>query len=211
MKLGCAGCLSTLVGLALVALVLGAAVGVGSRLLAQPAMAPAVTTAADGSRAQQKLFELTRRRRGAAETVVITEPEINALLTRHLVEARGVQLGAPSARLLGADRLEVMGSRPLGRILEEISLGSVGSVLPARWLERPIWLRIGAHIRVEERSPRHLRLDVDALVVGRQRVPALALRLLMDPGGVGLLRWPLPSHIESVTIEPGRAIIKTTS
>jgi hypothetical protein len=54
-------------------------------------------------------------------------------------------------------------------------------------------------------------LDVDALVVGRQRVPALALRLLMDPGGVGLLRWPLPAHIESVTIEPGRAIIRTAS
>ena len=42
-------------------------------------------------------------------------------------------------------------------------------------------------------------------------MPALALRLLMDPGGVGLLRWPLPSHIESVTIEPGRAIIRTAS
>jgi hypothetical protein len=184
---------------------------VGSRLLGQPPIAPAATTAADGSRAQQKLFDLTRRRRGSPETVVITEPELNALLTRHLVEARGVQLGTPSARLLGGDRLEITGSRPLARILDELSLGSVGGVLPASWMERPIWLRVGAHIRVEERAPRQLRLDVDALVVGRQRVPALALRLLMDPGGVGLLRWSLPSHIESVTIEPGRAIIKTTS
>jgi len=211
MKLGCAGCLSTLVGLALVALVLVATVGIGSRLLAQPTMAPTITTAADGSRAQQKLFELTRRRRASAETVVITEPELNALLTRHLVEARGVQHGAPSARLLGGDRLEVTGSRPLGRILDEMSLGSVGTVLPGRWLERPIWLRVGAHVRMEERLPRHLRLDVDALVVGRQRVPALTLRLLMDTGVVGMLRWPLPPHIESVTIEPGRAIIKTAS
>jgi len=211
MKVGCAGCLAILVGLGLVALVAGATLGLGSRLLGQPTIAPHVTTAADGARAQQKLFELTRRRRGSAETVIITEPELNALLSRHLVEARGVQLGTPSARLLGGDRLEVTGSRPVGRILEEMSLGSVGSTLPTRWLERPIWLRIGAHIRVEERPPRHLRLDVDALVVGRQRVPAPALRLLMDPGGVGLLRWALPAHIESVTIEPGRAIIKTAS
>jgi len=211
MKLGCAGCLSTVVGLGLLAVALVATVGVGSRLLGQPVVAPSVTTAADGSRAQQKLFDLTRRRRGAPETVVITEAELNALLTRHLVEARSVQLGAPTARLLGGDRLELMGYRPLGRILEEMSLASVGSVLPAGWWERPVWLRVGAHVRVEERSPRHLRLDVDALVVGRQRVPALALRLLMDPGGVGLLRWPLPSHIESVTIEPGRAIIRTAS
>ena len=211
MKLGCAGCLSTLVGLALVTLVVVATVGAGFRLLGQPAVAPAVTTAADGSRAQQKLFELTRRRRASPETVIITEPELNALLARHLVEARGVQLGAPSARLLGADRVEVMGSRPLGRILEEMSVGSAASMLPTSWMERPIWLRVGAHIRVEERPPRHLRLEVDTLVVGRQRVPALALRLLMDPAGVGLLRWPLPSHIESVTIELGRAIIRTAS
>ena len=211
MRLGCAGCLVAVVGRAVLTLMMGATVGMGSRMLGQPAVAPIVTTAADGSRAQQKLFELSRRRRGVAETVIISEAEVNALLTRHLVEARGVQLGAPSARLLGGDRIELMGYRPLGRILEEISLAALGSVLPARWRERPIWLRVGAHIRVEERSPRHLQLDVDALVVGRQRVPALALRLLMDPGGVGLLRWPLPAHIESVTIEPGRAIIRTAS
>jgi hypothetical protein len=169
-----------------------------------------VTTPADGSRAQQKLFDLSRRRRGPAETT-ITESEVNALLARHLVEARGVELGALSVRLLGGDRLELMGYRPLGRILEEMSLGSAGNVMPASWWERRVWLRVGAHVRVEEGPPRHLRLDVDALVVGRQRVPALALRLLIDPGGVGLLRWPLPSHVESVTIEPGRAIIRTAS
>ena len=211
MRLGCAGCLVAVVGLAVLTLILGATVGIGSRMLGQPAIAPIVTTAADGSRAQQKLFELTRRRRGVAETVIITEAEVNALLTRHLVEARGVQLGAPSARLLGGDRVELTGYRPLGRMLEEISLAVVGSVLPARWRERPIWLRVGAHIRVEKRPPRHLQLDVDALVVGRQRVPALALRLLMDPGGVGPLRWPLPAHIESISIEPGRTIIRTAS
>jgi hypothetical protein len=211
MKLGCAGCVSLVVGLAIVALVLSSMLGISARMLAQPARPPVLTTPTDGSRAQQKLFDLTRRRRGPAETVVITEAEVNALLSRHLVEARGVQLGAPSARLLGGDRIELTGSRPLGRILEEVSLSALGRLLPASWQERPVWLRIGAHLRIEERPPRHLQLNVDALVVGRQRVPALALRLILDPGGVGLLRWPLSSHIESVTIEPGRAVIRTAS
>jgi hypothetical protein len=210
MKLGCVGCVSLVVGLAVVVLVLSSILGIGARMLAQPATPPILTTPADGSRAQQKLFDLTRRRR-PAETVVITEAEVNALLSRHLVEARGVQLGAPSARLLGGDRIELTGYRPLSRILEEVSLSALGSLLPASWQERPVWFRIGAHIRVEERPPRHLQLNVDALVVGRQRVPALALRFLLDPGGVGLLRWPLSSHIESVTIEPGRAVIRTAS
>ena len=63
----CAWCaplyvLGILVGLVLVAGVLGAAVGMGSRLLGQPVMTPTVTTAADGSRAQQKLFASVKRR-----------------------------------------------------------------------------------------------------------------------------------------------------
>ena len=211
MRLGCASCLSAAVGLALLVLIVGAAFGIGARILGQPTITPVVTTPADGSRAQQKLFDLTRRRRGHAETVIITEPEVNAVLRDTSSRPAACSLGHRAHGYLGGDRVERAGYRPLGRILEEISLGAVGSVLPARWRDRPIWLRVGAHIRVEERPPRHLQLAVDALVVGRQRVPALALRLLMDPGGVGLLRWSLPSHIESVTIEPGRAIIRTAS
>ena len=211
MKLGCTGCLSALVVLAIAVVTLGAVLGVGGRMLRQPTITPILTTAEDGSRAQQKIYDLTRRRRAAAETVAITEAEVNALLTRHLVEARGVQLGAPSIRLLGGDRVEITGYRPLSRVLEELSLAALGGLLPSGWREHPIWFRIGAHVRVEERPPRHLQLNVDAVMVGRQRVPAMALRLLLDPGGVGLLRWPLSSHIESVTIEPGRAVIRTAS
>jgi len=211
MRLGCTGCLTGLILLGAMVLVLSSAIGIGTRMLRQPDLPPIVTTAADGSRAQQKLFDLSRRRRATAETVTLTEPELNALLTRHLVEARGVQLRGSSARLIGGDRLEVTAYRPLGRILEEMSLSTVAQALPAGWRERPVWFRVGAHVRVDEEPPRHLLLDVDALAIGRQRVPALALRLLLDPGGVGLLRWSLPSHIESVTIEPGRAVIRTIS
>ena len=65
MKLGCTGCISVLVGLALVVLVLSAMLGIGARMLAQPATPPVLSTPADGSRAQQKLFDLTRRRRSS--------------------------------------------------------------------------------------------------------------------------------------------------
>src|SRR4030095_4072671 len=109
MKLGCAGCVSLVVGLAIVVLVLSSMLGISARMLAQPALPPILTTPGDGPRARQKLCALTRRRRGPAETVVITEAEVNALLSRHLVKARGVQLGAPSARLLGGDRTRLTG------------------------------------------------------------------------------------------------------
>ena len=42
-------------------------------------------------------------------------------------------------------------------------------------------------------------------------LPALASVSLMDPGGVGLLRWSLPSHIGERDHRAGRAIIRTAS
>src|SRR5687768_9369702 len=78
MRLGCSGCLGTVVGLALVAVVVGGAVGAAVRMLADPLVPIPETTQADGSRAQRKLFELGRQgRRG--EPVILTEGEINAL------------------------------------------------------------------------------------------------------------------------------------
>src|SRR5262245_49390683 len=90
MKLGCSGCLGGLVFLAVAALAVGGVVGAGTRMLAGPTDPLPITTAADGTRAQQKIFDIARRPRGGQ--VTLTEAEINALLARHLVEARGVRL-----------------------------------------------------------------------------------------------------------------------
>ena len=211
MKAGCSGCLWAIAVLALVALVLGGAVGAGIRGLAKPeAAALPATTAADGARAQQKIFDLGRRAR-LAQPVVLTEAEVNALLSRHLVEARGVRLNTLGVRLVGGDRVELTGQAPLRQLLEEAGMQAIGRLLPARWLEHPLWLRVGARVRVSEGPRRQLRLDVEDFAVGRQRLPGGTLRLLLDPAAVGLLRWPLPEHVERVTIEPGRVVIQGAS
>src|SRR5205823_6321319 len=120
MKAGCSGCLWAVVAVALAALVLGGAVGAGIRMLAKPgAAALPATTAADGSRAQQKIFDLGRRRARLPQPVVLTEAEVNALLARHLVEARGVRLNTMGVRLVGGDRVELTGQAPLRQLLEE--------------------------------------------------------------------------------------------
>src|SRR5436190_1506404 len=148
MKRGCSGCLVAVVSLAIVALAVGGAVGAGVRMLTKPAAASLpTTTEADGARAQQKIFEVARRR--LAQPVALSEAEVNALLSRHLVEARGVRLNTLGVRLLGDDRLELTGQMPL--------------------------------------------------------------RLLLDPAALGLLQWPLPEHVERVTIEPGRVVIRGAS
>jgi hypothetical protein len=180
-------------------------------MLADPHVAIPETTQADGSRAQRKLFELGRQgRRG--EPVMLTEAEINALLARHLVEARGIRLAAPSARLIGGDRFVLYVQSPLRQLLDEAALGSVANLFPISWQNRPVWLRVGAHVWVDDGgSRRQLRIKVDEFSVGRQRLPAPALRLLLDPATVGLLQWTLPEHVERVGVEPGRVVIQTTA
>lgn len=210
MRSGCSGCLATVVVIALVALLLGGVIGATVRMLAAADEPEPATNAADGARAQQKLFDLARQvRRG--ETVTFSEAEVNALLARHLVEARGVRLSGLSARLIGGDRVELSARSPLGQILEEAALGSLSDVLPVSWRARPVLLRLGARLLTEDGSLRRLRIEVDEFAVGRQRLPTLALRLLVDPATVGLLRWRLPDHVRQVGIEPGRVVIRTAS
>ena len=143
--------------------------------------------------------------------MTFTEAEVNALLARHLVEARGVRLSGLSARLIGGDRVELRARSSLGQILEEAALGPVSDVLPASWRARPVRLGLGARLRTEDGSSRQLRIEVDEFAVGRQRLPTQALRLLVDPATVGLLRWRLPDHVRRVGIEPGRVVIRTAS
>jgi hypothetical protein len=211
MKRGCSGCLVAVVSLGIVALAIGGAVGAGVRMLARPEAAtlPA-TTAADGTRAQQKIFDLARHGR-LPQPVTLTEAEVNALLSRHLVEARGVRLNTLGVRLVGGDRLELTGQTPLRQLFEEAGLSAIVTLLPVVWRERPVWVHVGAVVRLTEGPRRQLRLDVESFAVGRQRLPARALRLLLDPAALGLLQWPLPEHVERVDIEPGRVVIRGAS
>jgi hypothetical protein len=189
-------------------LLVGGAVGATVRALGTPEMTIAVPSPRDGSRAQSKIIELAHPPR-RPETVVLTEAEVNGLLARHLVEARGIRLSSPRARLLGDGRLVLFALSPARHLLDELSLAVMADLLPEAWQTRPVWLRIGARVRVEGGPHRRLRIDVDEFAIGRQRVPAKVLRLLVDPATVGLLQWPLPDHVGHVGIEPGRVVIQT--
>lgn len=210
MRAGCSGCLGAVIALALTTLLVGGTVVATVRMLAEPEVSEPRTTAADGSRAQRKIFELGRQTR-RAETIILTQAEVNALLVRHVVDARGVRLGSPSVELIGGNRFVVHAQSPLRQLLDEAGLGAMASVLPTGWQARPVWLRVGARVRVKSDAPRQLRVDVDEFAIGRQRLPAPALRLLLDPAAVALLQWTLPDHVESVAIEPDRVVIQTAA
>jgi hypothetical protein len=190
-------------------LLAGVMVG-GARILATTDPDEFALTHEEGVSAQRKLLDLTRAKRRAG-TVTLTEGEVNALLARHLVQARGMRLATPSARLLGDDRFVFSGQCPLRQLLEEISLSAVADVLPESWQRRPVWVHIGARLHLDRVPRNQLRTDVEEFAVGRQRLPAPLVRLLVDPASLGVLRWPLPDYIEQITVERGRVVVRSAA
>jgi hypothetical protein len=215
-RLGCGGCLTTLFGVCLAGGTL-----VGLVVWANGLFEPVTTTApsvspAEGLQAQQKIYELTRRpgrraSRPPGGSVVLTEGEINAFLSRHLGEVADLPLAGISVRLPQDDLVDLTGHLPLRLLVGELWGTAVPRSLALGWLERPVWIRIQGQARLETGSVgrRYVRIDVDRFWLGRRRIPALLVRQLFSPVALRLLRWPAPDGIESLRVQPGRVVILT--
>ena len=198
---GCGSCVGTFV---MAALLVGGSLGaawIGLRCLGEPRLDLPPVTAADSARAQRKIFEAVQ---GVRE-VVLSEREVNAFLRRNLGD---LPIASPAARLLADNTVELVGSLPLRRVVAEYPFAILLDVLPARALERPVWLGIRARVAVDASPRRSLRLDVREFSLGRQPLPVMTLRLLADPALLATLSLPLPRTIESVRVEPDRLIIR---
>ena len=215
MKLGCIGCLT----LVLLTATFGATLWGAVQTLRAPEFPSAETSPVEGVRAQQKIFEIARRgaRRGdkAGEPIVLSEGELNAFLSRHLPESAELPLTEMALRLGDDGVAEFRARLPLRHLMGESPLAAFGGILPAGWLDHRVWLRVGVRPRLEpepaRRERRYLRLEVTEFAVGRQRLPAVLLRVLLDPAALGVLRWRMPDGIDAVTVEPGRVVVRTAS
>jgi hypothetical protein len=207
------GCTMLVVGLLGVAGLAAGSVWVGLRMSKEPEVLVAVGTAEDGLRGQQKIYEIASsgsgRARGRAREITISEPELNAFLSRHLAEAAKTPFGSGTVRLVGDGFIEFKGQLPLRHVLP------IADLLPAQWLERPVWLHLGARTSLEVGSGRahrrYLRLDVERLAIGRQPLPGMLSRVLLNPAVLNQLRWRIPETVEAITIENRSVVIKTAS
>ena len=216
MRAGCGGCLLLLI-------ILGAGVAGAAWIVwaaaEPPDSLPSPGSAADGQRAQQKIFDLIQRggaARGATssrvEDVTLTEAEINGLLARHLGGVRGVPLSGMAVRLVGDGTAEIYGRTQLRQALADEPGRVLVDYLPQSTLDRTFWIRMGGRVRLETEAsrgrPRSLRLDVERLYLGRQRVPVALARFVLPGDTTGLLRWSLPEAVVGVTVDPGVAVIR---
>jgi hypothetical protein len=194
---GC-GCLSVLI---LAGVVTGLAWTVTRIASSSPLPMPA-TTAADGRRAQQKIYEVARGK----DEVVLTDRELNALLSRHLADAPRMPLVGLIVGFPARDTVELAGRVPLARLLR----GGAAAYLPERWRQRGAWVYVLATSHVDDRpGGRELLLDVRDWAVGRQHLPAWLLPAILDGETLRVLHWPLPETVEGVTVEPGRITIRS--
>jgi hypothetical protein len=211
------GCLSIILLVFLGAA--GGAAWAGRRALQEPEISANLGTADDGLKGQQKIFQIARseadRPRGRSRSVVVTEPELNAFLSRHLSETEKIPLTIATVRLLGDGRIELKGRLLARHLLAAWPVARAAELLPQPSRERPLWLHLGARASLEVGTARgqrkYLRLEVERFALGRQPLPRAFLSLLVSPETLNLLRWRIPGSVEGITIEPGAVVVRVAS
>jgi hypothetical protein len=210
----CGGCALAVAGIVAVLGVGAASLWVGAKLLQEPDVPAATGTPEDGTRGQQKLFDLARAgaARGRARQVILTEAELNRFLSKNLVEVARMPVTVRAVRLAGDGIVEFKG---LLKLRDVLSASPLADLTPADLLERPVWLHLSARASLEVGTTRgqrrYLRFDVQRFAIGRQPLPGMLLTLLPSPALQDLLRWRVPESIEAITIDPGAVVIKTSS
>ncbi len=179
-----------------------------------PDLPPVIFTAADGVNAQQKIYDVVVRGAGGKRTpraVVLSEQELNAFLARHLAEIADMPIMGAIVHLGNNDVFDLATRLPTRVLLAETPFSSIVDLSPARWVDRPVWLRLRARTHVEPAPTgqrRYLRLDVERFYLGRTRLPAVAHRLLLSPMALRLLLWPLPAGIDDLKVERQQVVIR---
>jgi len=181
-------------------------------MLQEPEVPVAAGTAEDGVRGQQKIYAIIRgagRATGRTRQIVLSEPELNAFLSRHLAEAATIPFGPGAVRLVGDGMIEFKGQVPLRHVL------AIANLLPATWLEQPVWLHLWARASLEVGAARgqrrYLRLDIERLALGCQPLPGVLPLLLLNPVILNQLRLRIPETVEAITIETRMVVIRIAS
>ena len=216
MRLGCVGCLL----LVLVAVVLGiAAAGAlffSANIFEDLDIQAPPFTPSDGYRAQQKFYEIVLRegrKSSRRDPIVLSERELNAFLSRHLMESASLSFSRLSVLLLSDNTVEFRGRTELRNLLKGFPFAQIAPYLPAGKLDEPVWVRVRGRLKMERGAVRRDReyaaLDVSEFALGAQPLGVWLLQLLVGGRAHDLLRWPVPEVIQSIGVEEGRLVIRT--
>lgn len=192
------------------------------RLVAPPERPVASGTVEDGIRGQQKVFEIIRRgaaprsgRAGRAQEVILTEGELNGFISRHLGRLAGIPVKDVGLALPAQGIVEFQGRLATKDLAGETAGALLSSYLPDGSVPSTVWITLRGAVRLEVETtrgqPRVLRFAPEEARVGRQPVPVSTLLWALGSGGQRLERWAVPDAVESLSLEPGRAVVRLAS
>lgn len=215
MRLGCIGCLLLII---LILIVLLAAAGIlflSANIYGVPDVAETEFTRSDGYAAQQKIFEVLQRESGRSsrkDPIVLSDREVNAFLSRHLSQSVGLPLSPLSVRFTRGEAL-VQGRTPLRKLLQGPPFAQLLPYISDQRLDRPVWVTVRGRLSVDSSigssAARYGKVSLTSLWLGKQPVSGWLLTIMMGPSSAYLLRWQVPSIVESIDIEEGQLVIRT--
>ena len=157
---GCFGCVALIVVLLVIAVVglfvlcalpvVGGALFLSTNIFSPPEVRSVPFTKNDGHAAQQKLFEVALRQSGRSsrrDPLIITEPEANAFLSRHL-EQSGLPLSPIVVRFANGE-VVAQGQTAFRNLLKGVPFRQIAPYLSTKRLDEPVWVTVGGRIKVE--------------------------------------------------------------
>ncbi len=215
MRLGCFGCLALFL---LILIVTVAALGIvflSGNIMSAPEVHPVRFTKADGYSAQQKLYEIVLRQSGRSsrqDPVILTEEEANAFLSNHLAEAADLPFNPLTVKFTSG-QIEVRGETALRNLLQGPPFAQILPHVSDSRLDRPIWVTVKGRIVIERgyggSGRAYGRVDLSEFALGKQDLGAWLLSLMLGSTSAKILRWQVPSVVQEVQIQEGKAIVVT--
>jgi hypothetical protein len=216
MRLGCVGCLLLILVGVVFGVAAAGAVFFSANIFDEPEVQVTPFTSADGYRVQQKLYEIVLRdgqRSSRTDPVVFSERELNAFLSRHLMDAGGLSFSPLSVVLLPDNAVEFRGRTLLRNLMQGVPFAQLAPYLPSGRANQPVWVRVRGTIKLErgtvQRDREYGRFDIAEFALGTQPIGAWVLKFMLGGVSQTVLRWPVPSVVKTLTVEDGRLVVQT--
>jgi hypothetical protein len=216
MRLGCVGALLILLGIVIVGVAAGGALFFSANIFDEPEVRTQSFSPADGYRAQHKLYEIVLRggqRSERTDPIVFTEQELNAFLSRHLIDAAHLAFSPISVGLLPDASIEFRGRTTLRNLMQGFPFAQLVSALPRGSADQPLWVRVRGQLRLEQgtlhRDRAYGRFEVSDFALGTQPIGPWVLDLMLGHAGREVFHWPVPSVVRSISVEEGRLVVRT--
>ena len=217
MRLGCVGCLLVILAIVIFGVAAAGFVFFSANIFDEPEVQAQPSTASDGYRAQQKFYEIVLRdgrHSSRVDPIVFSERELNAFLSGHLIDTADLSFSPVSVALLPDNTVEFRGRTMLRNLLKGAPFAQIAPYLPKGRVDRPVWVLLRGHLRLERgtvrRDREYGRVEVAEFALGTQPIGAWVLKLML--GQVqNVLRWQVPRVVQSITVEEGRLVIRTAA